>query len=281
VLPALLVTAGFLGYPIVRTVWLSFYDWNGLDPVMRFVGFGNYRELATQDPYFWTAVKNTLIWAAVTVPLELLIGLTLALLLDSGLRGRVIFRTIFFLPVVMSPVVIAIAWGAIYNPSYGFMNSLTRFLGLGTHGWLGDPNLALPAAMLASIWRYSGLIMIFYLAALQTIPGSLYEAATVDGASTWTRTRRITLPLLKPMTALLVLLGTIGALREFDMIWILTGGGPAHASDLLSTQVFSQSFTLFHAGYASSIATIMLLFTIILAVIQLGYLARAHRSVGA
>jgi raffinose/stachyose/melibiose transport system permease protein len=280
VLPAALLTAAFLAYPVFETVRLAFYDWNGIDPSQVYVGWANFSELFNEDPYFWQAVKNTVLWGLVTVPLELILGLSLAIMLDRKIRFRAGFRAIFFLPAVMSPVVIAIAWNTIYSPTSGIANSVSGFLGFGSHiGWLGDPRLALWSAALASIWRYAGLIMVFYLAGLQTIPASLYEAARVDGASEWKQIRQITLPLLKPMTVLLILLGTIGAVREFDMIWILTGGGPAHRSDLLSVQVFTNAFQTGRVGYASAIATIMLFATIIAAALELAYLARVQRSI--
>ncbi len=189
-------------------------------------------------------------------------------------------RAIFFMPAILSPVVIAISWSSVYAPGTGAINELLGWFGLGRHhAWLGEPDHALWAAMAVSLWRYAGLIMIFYLAALQLIPSSLYEAAQVDGASAWAQIRQITLPQLRPMTALLVVLGTIGALREFDVVYVLTGGGPAHASDLLSIQVFDQGFQLSRPGYASAIATLMLAFTLVVAIIQLGILARAQRSV--
>lgn len=278
VAPAVAVVGLFLAYPIYRTVRLSFYDWDGLAPSWLPVGFANFGELFHRDPYFWDAVGNTAIWAVVTVPVELGLGLALALMLDRKIRFRVGFRTIFFLPAALSPVVIGLAWNSLYTPERGAVSRIVAFLGFNGHrGWLGDPSLALPAAMIASVWRYTGLMMLFYLAALQTIPPSLHEAARVDGASEWTQIRRITLSLLKPMTALLALLATIAALREFDLVYILTAGGPAHASDLLSIQIFNQGFTLSRVGYSSAIATLMLAATAIVAILQLGYLARVHR----
>jgi ABC-type sugar transport system permease subunit len=277
--PALAIVAVFLAYPIYRTVRLGLYDWDGLSPTARWIGLGNYHDLLHVDPFFWRAVRNTAVWAALTIPAELLVGLALALLLDRKLRFRVGFRTIFFLPAVLSPVVIGSAWNSMFTPDRGAFSQLMGLLGFNPHnGWLGDPRLALYGAVIANTWRYSGLMMIFYLAALQTIPPSLYEAARVDGAPEWQQIRRITLPLLKPMTVLLVLLGSIGALREFDLMYILTGGGPAHASDLFSIQIFQEGFQFGRVGYASAIATILLGVTLVAATLQLAYLARVHRT---
>jgi ABC-type sugar transport system permease subunit len=281
VLPAAAIFALFIAYPIIETCRLSVYDWDGLSAVKDFVGFRNFRELAGSDPFFWGAVRNTAIWAAVTVPATIVIGLVLALALDRRLRFRNLYRTAFFIPVVMSSVVISAAWGWMFNPEFGVINTSLGWVGVKPQVWLGDPSLALWAALVVSVWRWSGLTMLFYLAALQTIPPDLYQAARVDGASEFDQIRRITLPLLKPMTALLVLLGTIGAFKEFEIIYILTGGGPAHATDLLSIQIFQQGFKLARSGYAAAISTILLVATLLVSLVQLEYLARKNRELAA
>jgi raffinose/stachyose/melibiose transport system permease protein len=282
VTPAVAITGTFLAYPIFKTIRLSFTDWDGLSVVQRGVGLANYGELFHRDPYFWHAARNTALWVAVTVPAQLLIGLTLALLLDRRLRFKIGYRTIFFIPAVLSPVAIGLSWNSLYTPGRGAASELLGLFGFNTHhGLLGNPSRALLAVMIADIWRYAGLIMVFYLAALQSIPASLYEAARVDGASEWGQIRRITIPLLKPMTLLLMLLATIAALREFDLVYILTGGGPAHASELLSIQIFQQGFDFSRVGYSCAIATVMLAATAVAALVQLGYLARTQRALAA
>ena len=265
---------------MVETFRLSFFDWDGLTPTKTFVAFDNFLELVNDDRFFWKAVRNTLLWAAVTVPATMLLGLGLALALDRKLRFRNVYRTAFFVPVVMSAIVIGAVWSWLYNPEFGVINSALGSLGLGDKRvWLGDPSLALWASMFTSVWRWTGLIMLFYLAALQTIPDDIYKAARVDGASEWSQIRRITLPLVKPMTALLILLGTIGAFKEFEIIFILTGGGPAHTTDLLSIQIFNQGLRLFRPGYGAAISVFLLIATIVVALFQLEYLARKNREV--
>lgn len=281
VLPAVAVFALFIAYPVVETVRLSLVDWDGLAATKSFVGFDNFRELASDDPYFWTAMKNTAIWALVSVPATILVGLVLALVLDRKLRFRNVYRSAFFLPVVMSSVVVSAAWGWMYNPQFGVINTFVGWLGIDPQVWLGDPDLALWSSLLVSVWRWSGLTMLFFLAALQTIPPDLYQAARVDGASDWAQIRRITLPLLKPMFALLILLGTIGAFKEFEIIYILTGGGPAHATDLLSIQIFDQGFKLARSGYAAAISTVLLVATLVAALVELEYLLRKNRELSA
>jgi raffinose/stachyose/melibiose transport system permease protein len=278
VLPALALFGLFIAYPIVETFRLSLFDWDGLAGAKDFDAFDNFTELAGEDPFFWQAVKNTALWAAVSVPLTIVIGLALALALDRSLRFRNVYRTAFFIPVVMSSVVISAVWTWLYNPEFGFLNSALGWFGIGEQIWLGDPSLSFWSALAVSVWRWSGLTMLFFLAGLQTVPPELYQAAKVDGASEWAQIRRITLPLLKPMTALLVLLGTIGAFKDFEIIYILTGGGPAHSTDLLSIQIFDQGFKLFRSGYAAAISTILLVATALVALVQLEYLARKNRE---
>jgi raffinose/stachyose/melibiose transport system permease protein len=280
VLPALVLFGLFIAYPLVDTVRLSFFSWDGLDPVQDFVGLDNFGELLHEDPYFWKAFWNTIIWTAVTTPLQLVLGLALAVALDRRLRGRVVFRSIFFLPAVMAPYIVAFAWSWIYNPELGVVNGFFDLIGVDGQQWLGEPGAALWASMALSIWRYTGFVMIFFLAGLALIPPNLYEAARVDGATVWMQFRRITLPLLRPMTALLVLLGLIIAVREFEVVYILTRGGPAHATDLLSIQVYDQAFALSRLGYASAISTIILLLSAVAALYALWLMGRAHRAAG-
>ena len=277
--PAAVLFALFVAYPVEETFRLSLYDWDGLSPAKAYVGLRNFGELFHRDPDFWHTVRNTVLWAAVTVPVTILIGLALALMLDRKLRFRNAYRTAFFVPVVMSAVVIGAVWNWLYDPEFGLVNEAFGRIGLGGNRvWLADPSLALWSAIAANVWRWSGLTMLFYLAALQSIPPDLYQAARVDGASEWAQIRRITLPLLKPMTALLVLLGTIGAFKEFEIIYILTGGGPAHATDLLSTEIFNQGFKLSRSGYAAAISVVLLVGTVLVSLIQLEYLSRKNRE---
>jgi raffinose/stachyose/melibiose transport system permease protein len=277
--PALVLFGLFIAYPVVDTVRLSFFDWDGISPTRLWVGLDNYRELITRDSYFPRAFWNTIIWTAVTVPVQLGLGLAFALALDRGVRFRVAYRSAFFLPAIMSSYVVAFAWSWIYNPEIGVVNGFFDLIGVSRQQWLGEPHAAFWAAIPLSVWRYSGFFMIFFLAGLAMIPTSLYEAARVDGASAWMQLRRITLPMLAPMTSLLVLLGLIIALREFEVIYILTRGGPAHSTDILSIQVFQQAFELSRPGFAAAISTIILGLTAAAAAFSLWLMARAHRSV--
>jgi raffinose/stachyose/melibiose transport system permease protein len=278
VAPALAVFGLFIAYPLYETVRLSFFDWDGLNAKL-WVGLGNYHELLHQDPAFWHAARNTAIWALVTVPTQMVVGFLLAVLLDQKLRFRAVYRSVFFLPAVMSSVVIVFAWSWIYDPEVGVASRVLEAFGGHSQGWLANPRDALWCAMALSVWRYAGFSMLFYLAALQLIPPSLYEAARVDGAGTWEQVRRITIPMLKPTTALLVMLGIIGALREFDVIWILTRGGPAHATDILSTTIFNDAFNLSRPGYAAAIAVVLLGVSIAATAVALAAISRSNKAV--
>jgi raffinose/stachyose/melibiose transport system permease protein len=281
VAPALALFGLFIAYPVFDTLRLSFFDWNGISPTQLWIGLDNYRELFSTDPYFWRAFWNTVIWTGVTVPLELACGLALALALDRRFRLRIAYRSAFFLPAIMSSYVVAFAWSWIYNPQIGVLNGFFDVIGVPRQQWLGDPHAALWASIPLSVWRYSGFFMIFFLAGLAMIPPALYEAARVDGASRFMQLRRITVPMLAPMTSLLVLLGLIIALREFEVIYILTRGGPAHSTDLLSVQVFQQAFELSRPGFAAAISSVILGLTATAAALSLWLIGRAHRMVAA
>jgi ABC-type sugar transport system permease subunit len=277
VAPALILFGLFVAYPIVETIHLSFVDWDGINSKL-WVGLDNYKELF-KDSVFTDAVKHTVYWGLATVPAQMLVGLVLALALDRNIKFRNTFRAIFFLPAVMSSVVVVFAWTWIYNPELGVLNGFLGLFGSGGQSWLSDPHAALWASMALSVWRYAGFSMIFYLAALQGIPTQLYEAARVDGASWWQQTRRVTLPMLAPMTWLLGLLGLIGALREFEAIWILTRGGPADSTDLMSILVFKQAFENSRPGYAAAIASLLLVGTAVISALILIGLRRSQKRV--
>lgn len=271
VLPAFLVYAGFVVYPIVETLRLSVFKWDGVHD-QKFVGFANYVKMFTNDDIFWIGVRNTLYWMVVSVPLQLVLGLSLALLLNQQLKGRTFYRSVFFSPATISIAVIAAVWGRILGPpNLGTFNEILALIGLGhfAHGWLGDVNTSIFAAIIVNTWRFVGFTMVLYLAALQSIPLEYYEASRVDGANVWAQIRYVTIPLLMPMTVTLTMLGVIRTMREFELLFVLTRGGPAHQSELVSLHIYNQAFLFAKFGYASSIAVVLMIATIILTIIQL------------
>jgi ABC-type sugar transport system permease subunit len=270
ILPALLIYAAVVLYPLLSMFYLSLFSWDGLSPDKTFIGLDNFRQL-TGDPIFFITLRNAGIWIVVGVGLSLVIGLALALLVNQRLRGTTFFRTIFFLPTTVSVIVVGQIWGWIYQGDVGVLNSYLGLLGLDSlkRAWLGDPTLAIYSAVVVALWSGVGFQMMVYLAGLQTIPGEIMEAAQVDGATPWQRLRTVTLPLLLPQTVTLTILGIIGTLSQFTLVYVLTEGGPAYQSELPSVFVFTQAFTLSQQGYASAIAVVIFALSLIITVIQL------------
>jgi ABC-type sugar transport system permease subunit len=257
--PALLVLASFIVYPVAYSVWLSFHEWSGYTPAWgAFVGLDNYRALAT-DEVFWQATKNSIVFVLVRTPLEVGIGFGLALLLNRRLRGRSLLRTLFFVPVVMSLIVVTLIFQRIYEPNAGLLNTALRGIGLESlaHPWLGDPATALPAVIAVSVWKNVGFSLVILLAGLQGLPQDVIEAARVDGAGPWQLTARIVAPLMRPIIAITALLSIIGGLKVFDLVFIMTRGGPMYSTEVLATLLYREAFELNHMGIASAIAVIM------------------------
>lgn len=263
--PALLVYAVFVLLPIVESVFYSLYSWSGISAGSTFVGWDNYRQ-ALQTPIFWKALGNNIILVIASIGIQLPIALAMALLLQSRLRGLGMFRTAYLFPLLMSTVAIGLLWTFIYNPSLGLLNGLlhaARLTGL-ERGWLGDEQTALWAVIAAICWHFIPLYMVLFLAGLTTIPGELYEAARLDGAGSWSVFRFVTLPLLRPVIRTAAVLSLIGSLKYFDLIWVMTGGGPNGATELLATYMYKQAFDQFHMGYASAIAVLLFLIAFII-----------------
>jgi raffinose/stachyose/melibiose transport system permease protein len=266
VLPAILFILFFILWPIIQSLALSFYRWDGVGP-WKFVGIKNYVRMFTRDKFFYLALKNTLIFAVVTTIGEMLIGLTLAILIDMGIRGWKTFRFIFFLPVALSQVAIALLWVKIYARD-GLINSFLEILGLESlhRVWLGDARYALWCVCLVSIWQYGGWHMIFFLAGMQGIDPQIYESAKIDGASTMRRIFAITLPLLKNVFFIITILSLILGFKNFDLVYVLTTGGPAHATEVLATQIYQHAFDVHRFGYASVLAVILVAVALIFSV---------------
>jgi raffinose/stachyose/melibiose transport system permease protein len=257
--PAILVLAAFLVYPIGYSVWLSFYEWNGYTPRWGpFVGLANYIALL-RDEVFWKATVNSIVFVTVRTPLEVGLGFLLALLLNRQMRGRSLLRTLFFVPVVMSLIVVTIIFQRIYEPNTGFLNTVLRGIGLGAaaHPWLGDPATALPAVIAVSVWKNVGFSLVILLAGLQSLPQDVVDAGRVDGANAWQLTLRVITPLMRPILVLTTLLSIIGGLKVFDLIFIMTRGGPTYSTEVLATMLYRHAFELNEMGVASAIAVIL------------------------
>jgi raffinose/stachyose/melibiose transport system permease protein len=270
VLPAAVVFAFYITYPLFHTCVLSAYSWTPLDPVKRFVGLGNYRELL-RDRYFYNALLNNGWWIVLSLVTQLPLALLLAVGIGSALRRHRLMRTLFFSPLIVPAVAVGLIWTLFYDPNFGALNSLLERAGLEslTRGWLGDPKLATFAIIAVSGWRYTGFHMMIMLAGLQAIPEDLYEAAVIDGATSWQSFWRITLPLMRRIILVDALLITVGSVKIFDLIWVMTEGGPNHASEVLATYMYYSGFIADRMGYAAAIATVMLILTLLATVIYL------------
>lgn len=269
-LPGLVVFLIFVVAPIFLSARYSLFDWTGLGGLTDFVGLGNYRRLLN-DQFFWQSVWNNVfvvIWSLVT---QLPLAIGLAVLLTGKLKGSTFFRTVYFAPMVLSEVIVAVIWSWIYNPQFGMLNTLLRDVGLGnfTQSWLSDPSIVMISVMVVTTWKYLGFYLVIYIAAIQGIPRELYESAQIDGATGLQQQRFITLPLLGSTTRVVTLLMIVGSLKFFDMVWILTEGGPSNSSSVMATYMFKQSFRSQKFGYGSAVAFTLFALAAVVAVIYI------------
>jgi multiple sugar transport system permease protein len=252
----------FTAVPMVSSLWVSLHEWNLISP-MEWVGLDNYRHLLT-DPSTRDVFGHTLLYVAGYLPLVYAGGLVLALALNRRIPANSFFRAAYFLPVVTSWVVVALVWQWLLNPTNGLVNTLLGAVGLGQPGWWTDPTWAMPSVILASAWKDLGFVMVILLAGLQAIPGDVLEAAEVDGATGWQRFRHVTFPLLSPSTFFVVVISLINGFQVFDQVYVMTGGGPSGASQVVVGQIYDLTFRYGRAGEASALS--WLLFVVILAI---------------
>lgn len=267
--------AGFLIFtlgPMLTSAWLSLnkYDLNTIE----FVGLENYRRLLAHDPLFWKSLQNTLVYAVFTVPLGICGSLAIALLLNQNVRGQRLFRTLFYLPSLVPAVASAILWQWVFNADNGILNLSLSVFGLPNIEWLQDEKWTMPAFVIMSLWGVGGGRMIIFLAGLQGIPESYYEAARLDGATPWQMFRRITLPMLSPVMFFNLILGVIGAFQVFTSAYVMTGGGPNNASLFYSLYLFRNAFEYFKLGKASAMAWLLFALLLVLTLIQFKFSKR-------
>jgi ABC-type sugar transport system permease subunit len=257
--PALVIYAGFTVYPVLRTFYNSFHV---IKPhgVVEFVGAANFVELIRLDPVFWTAVRNTAVFAVVGTTADVFGGLLLALCLFAGAPFKKLLRVVWFTPVLMSYVVVGIIWVWIYDYDWGLANVVLRSIGLGAfeQSWLGDPSTALGSVMVTHIWKWLGFNMIIFLAALYALPGEVLGAAELDNCGWFAKLVHIIIPMLRPTIVNLLVLSFIGKMMLFDLVWIMTGGGPLWSTETVSTYVYKRAFdwNTFDLGYPSAIAVL-------------------------
>jgi ABC-type sugar transport system permease subunit len=280
VAPIVLFFVVFVGYPFLRSFYLSLTSWSGLGSA-RFVGLRNFQVMA-DDPAFWKSLGNTLLFTGVTTVLQTALPLLLAVLLNRGWRAGVLFRTLIFIPAVISLVVTGVLWQLIYEPNFGTLNEVLRSVGLGAlvHPWLADPHTVLPALIVVSLWQSLGLFTLIYLAGLQGVDPTLYEAASIDGASGRQQFFNVTVPMLRTVTAVVIILNLINGFKTFDMIYVMTGGGPNRASEVLGTYLYGLAFgstagAVPALGYATAISMVIFVLCLAATLIQLRISRRA------
>lgn len=268
ILPAILFFLVYILYPIIFVGWSSAFEWSTLKN-MTFVGLDNYLKVF-QDDVFWTTIKNSMIWIVTTVPIQAGIGFFLAYIIEDKLRrGRGFYRTVFFLPVATSVSVVAIVWGKMLQPYQGIITHYLTEIGVkGQINILGMPDTAILGCIIANIWEWTGWSMILYVAGISQISEDMKEAARIDGATRWQEIRYIYFPALASTHKSLLMLGVIGSLQTFGLIYSMTGGGPNHASEMPGTYIFQTGFTNQQMGYVSALSMVTLLFALVLTVIQ-------------
>jgi raffinose/stachyose/melibiose transport system permease protein len=269
-LPALALFGVFRFYPLLFGLFLSVHKWDGMAPMV-FVGLANFREALFADPLFWQSLAHNAIYAVGTVIGKNVLALAIAILLNYELRGRVFFRTTLFMPVVMSLVVVGILWTWIYNYQFGLLNNLLEMGGLGRWRaeWLGSTKLSLYSLIFVDIWKFFGYHMVIYLAGLQAIPPVLYEAATIDGATAWHQFRHVTVPMLRAIIVINVTIALMGAFNVFDLVYVMTKGGPNNATSVVVLEAYQQAFEFYKLGYGAAISVILMVIVIALSVVQI------------
>ena len=249
--PYLLYLGVFVAFPVGFSAWLTFHEWNIIG-TPRGVGFDNYVRLV-QDRLFWRSILNTLKFLLLHIPLQIVVALGLAILLDRPLRGRAFFRGAYFLPVIVSGVVVTILWQQLLATDGGLLNQLLQGVGLARVGWLSDPDVAMYAIAVMATWKNVGLYVILFLAGLQSVPEHYYEAARLEGATAWQQFRFVTVPAINPTLFAVIVLSTIGGFSLFIEPYVLTGGGPLNSTLSAVLYIYRQAFQYYHMGYAATL----------------------------
>ncbi|MCD9023230.1 carbohydrate ABC transporter permease [Cohnella silvisoli] len=259
ILPALIIYSIVLPLPAVSSVYFSLVEWNLID-TMRFVGLDNFSFLFLYDDVFYAALKNTFIYLLLSIALQLPMAFFLAIILSKAIKGRRFFRNVIFLPVTFSGVAVSLMWYFIYHSEVGLVNRFLEAVGLGflKHSWLADGSTALYAVIICVAWQFVGYHMVIYMAGISTIPADIVEAAKMDGAGEWHIIKHIMFPYLIPMLKVSTILMTTSSLKSFDNIYIMTQGGPNHATEVLASHMYTKAFAQMEYGYGSALSTALM-----------------------
>lgn len=271
----------FVIWPLLSSFYYSVTNWNGFDPNYDFVGLDNFAKIFT-DTLFMNAAINTTIWMIAAIVVPTLCGLTLALLLDAKVPGGRLFKTVFYLPICLSAVVVGQIWIWIYQPDWGLLNTVLSDISgeRVRYAWLAKPDTALGSVILAWAWQQTGLAMVIYLAGLTAIPEDLLEVCEIEGAKLWQRILFVILPLLTPSTVVVVALSVINSLKGFDILYIMTGGGPFNSSDTLAMHMYNESFRKYLMGYGSAISVVLFLIALVIIGMYFRQLKKVDRIYG-
>jgi multiple sugar transport system permease protein len=268
------IAPNFIGYfvftffPVAASLLLSFFNWSGGSGQISFAGISNYTQMLNNET-FRISLGNTIIYAACTVPLTMACALALAILLNQSIKGRNFFRSVFFFPHVASIVAIAVVWNMLFHPNMGPVNQILQAFGVKEPPrWAASTTWALPTIIMAAVWRSMGYYMVIYLAGLQSIPRELYESARIDGAGFLQSFKYITFPMLTPTTFFVVIMLTIGCFKVFELIWLMTQGGPGRSSYVLVMHIYRSAFVEYRFGYASAVAIVLFLIVLCVTIFQ-------------
>lgn len=265
--PAAILLIGFTHYPAVATLYDSFFSTGTVVRPSRFVGFANYAGLA-DDPIFWQVLWNNLFFALGTIPTSMAIALLMAIWVNDKLPARALVRMSYFTPTILPMVAVANLWLFFYTPQIGLIDKISANFGFPSHNWLGDPSTVMACMAVMTVWKEAGFFMIFYLAALQSLPPEIEEAAKIEGASRWYFFRRVTFPLLMPTTLFVLVNATINSFKLVDHLFILTKGGPDNASNLLLYYIYQVAFSFFDTAYAATLTVVLLALLAAFAILQ-------------
>jgi ABC-type sugar transport system permease subunit len=273
IVPLILYLIWVIG-PMFYTFYLSLTKWDGLGAPV-FIGLKNFGRMLNDD-VFWLSLKNNSIWIALFITIPVALGLALAMVLNRDIPWSKGFKVAFYSPMVLSLVVCGLIWGWLYNPTMGLINSVLRSIGLGAlaKGWLSDPDLVLGAVINVAIWRQVGYVMILFLAGLQSVDPFLVEASKIDGANAWQTFLHVIMPQLRPITVVVVVISIIDSLRAFDLVSVMTRGGPFNQSSVLANYMYIQSFNNYKMGYGAAISVILFLISLVFITIYLSRMAR-------
>lgn len=275
ILPALLIFSLFIVIPMISSIYYSLTDWNGLDPKITFIGLDNYRKLM-DDSEVWIALKNTVLFAVLVTLAQNILSLVLALLVDGSRWYYRYLRVVYLIPALLSALAIGYIWSYLYNPVFGIINTVLENVGLGSlaQDWLGDPKWSMVSVVFTNVWQWAGITMIIYMAGLQAISADLYEAANIDGASKWQTFTRITFPLIAPAFTINIMISIIGSFKVFDIIYVMTKGGPGTTTESLAILLYKKAFNFNEMGYGTAIAVVMFLIILIISIFQLSILRK-------